>query len=181
MIYLSRAFGMNKEEANAMYVTILIVVVVGERPRDHARVAAVRPDRAQAADLHGLRRSPRPGRRSSRSPRPSRWRLVGAALFGAANGSFLAVDWALMTDIIPRVSAGRYMGLSNVATGSAAPLSIAIGGLVLDVVAGAGNEALSPRIVFVVGVAFFGIAALTLRPVVEPRRGRGSVPEGAAA
>ena len=47
--------------------------------------------------------------------------IVGAALFGAANGSFLAVDWALMTDIIPRASAGRYMGMSNVATGSAGP------------------------------------------------------------
>ena len=43
--------------------------------------------------------------------------MVGAAIFGAANGTFLAVDWALMTDIIPRASAGRYMGMSNVATG----------------------------------------------------------------
>ena len=60
--------------------------------------------------------------------------MVGAALFGAANGTFLAVDWALMTDIIPRASAGRYMGMSNVATGSATPLSIALGGIVLDLV-----------------------------------------------
>ena len=28
----------------------------------------------------------------------------------------LAVDWALMTDIIPKAATGRYMGLSNVAT-----------------------------------------------------------------
>ncbi len=48
---------------------------------------------------------------------PDRVRRRG--LFGAANGSFLAVDWALMTDIIPRASAGRYMGMSNVATASA--------------------------------------------------------------
>ena len=47
---------------------------------------------------------------------------------------FLAVDWALMTDIIPRASAGRYMGLTNVATGSAPLFAVAIGGLVLDAV-----------------------------------------------
>src|SRR2546428_137568 len=29
--------------------------------------------------------------------------IVGATLFGASAGMFLAVDWALMTDIIPRV------------------------------------------------------------------------------
>ena len=45
---------------------------------------------------------------------------VGGALWGSASGAFLAVDWALMTDIIPRASAGRYMGLSNVATASSA-------------------------------------------------------------
>ena len=98
--------------------------------------------------------------------------LVGAALFGAANGTFLAVDWALMTDIIPRASAGRYMGMSNVATGAATPLSIATGGIVLDLVTSAGNEPLSPRVVFIIGVALYALAAASLKPVVEPRRGR---------
>jgi MFS family permease len=180
VIYLSRAFGMNKEEANGMYVNILIVVVV-------ANVLAIMPasrlsDRIGRKPLIYMACGIAAAGAAIIAVTPSiPLALAGAALFGAANGSFLAVDWALMTDIIPRVSAGRYMGLSNVATGSAAPLSVAIGGLVLDLVAGAGYEALSPRIVFVLGVAFFGIAALTLRPVVEPRRGRGPVPEGATA
>jgi MFS family permease len=103
--------------------------------------------------------------------------FIGAALFGAANGSFLAVDWALMTDIIPRSSAGRYMGMSNVATGSAGPLSIAVGGVVLDLVTSAGNEPLSPRVVFILGVAFFAAAAVTLRPVIEPGRAVQPQPE----
>jgi MFS family permease len=171
---------MNKEEANGMYVNILLVVVA-------ANVLAIMPasklsDRIGRKPLIFMACGIAAAGAAIIAFTPSiPLALVGAALFGAANGSFLAVDWALMTDIIPRVSAGRYMGLSNVATGSAAPLSIALGGLVLDVVAGAGNEALSPRIVFVLGVAFFGIAALTLRPVVEPRRGRGAVTEAAAA
>ena len=86
-----------------------------------------------------------------------------------------------MTDIIPRASAGRYMGMSNVATGSATPISIALGGLVLDLVASGGNVALSPRVVFAIAVAFFACAAVALRPVIEPRRGRTPQPQAAAA
>ncbi|HEY5629350.1 MAG TPA: MFS transporter, partial [Candidatus Limnocylindrales bacterium] len=41
--------------------------------------------------------------------------LVGAAILGSASGTFLAVDWALMTDIIPKAASGRYMGISNIA------------------------------------------------------------------
>ena len=47
-------------------------------------------------------------------------------------GSFLAVDWALMTDIIPKASAGRYMGISNVATATNGVAAAFIGGLVID-------------------------------------------------
>ncbi len=175
VIYLGRAFAMSKEEANAMYVAILIVVVL-------ANVVAILP---------ASRLSDRVGRKplifaacaggavgaAIIAVTPSiPVALLGAALFGAANGSFLAVDWALMTDIIPRASAGRYMGMSNVATGSAGPLSIALGGIVLDLVTSAGNEPLSPRVVFVISVAFFASAAVTLRPVVEPRRCAGLAP-----
>src|SRR5438105_201066 len=56
---------------------------------------------------------------------------VAAALMGIGTGSFLAVDWALMTDIIPKASSGRYMGISNVATASAGVLAVAFGGAVI--------------------------------------------------
>ena len=178
VIYLGRAFGMSKEEANGMYVVLLLVVIA-------ANVIAILP---------ASRLSDRVGRK------PLIWAgcavggagvaivalapsipvaLVGAALFGAANGTFLAVDWALMTDIIPRASAGRYMGMSNVATGAATPLSIATGGIVLDLVTSAGNEPMSPRVVFIIGVALYALAAVTLKPVVEPRRGRAALPTAA--
>jgi MFS family permease len=174
VIYLSRVFGMDKSQANEMNVAILVVVVV-------ANMIAIMPS---------SRLSDRIGRK------PLIWAacgigafgigfaalaptipiaLVGAALFGAANGTFLAVDWALMTDIIPRASAGRYMGLSNVATGAATPIAIALGGVVLDVVTRAGGLEIGPRVVFILGVIMYAAAAITLRPVVEPRRGRGDV------
>jgi MFS family permease len=101
--------------------------------------------------------------------------VLGAGLFGAASGVFLAVDWALMTDIIPRISAGRYMGLSNVATGSAPLFAAAVGGLVLDTVTATAGEGIAPRVTFLVAVVLFGLAGLLLRPVVEPSRASGPV------
>jgi predicted MFS family arabinose efflux permease len=180
VIYLARAYGMSKAEANSMYVAILVVVVV-------ANVVAILPasrlsDRVGRKPLIFAACAGGAAGAAIIALTPSiPVAMVGAALFGAANGSFLAVDWALMTDIIPRASAGRYMGLCNVATGSAGPLSIAIGGIVLDLVNSAGNGPLSPRVVFILAVAFFATAALTLRPVVEPRRSRRPQPRPAAA
>jgi len=180
LIFLGRAFAMTKEEANGMYVVLLIVVMI-------ANVVAILP---------ASRLSDRIGRKPvifaacgvgglgvaivALAPTIP-IAMVGAALFGAANGTFLAVDWALMTDIIPRASAGRYMGMSNVATQSCTPLAMAVGGGVLDIVATAGNEPLSPRVVFVLGVAVYALAAVTLRPVVEPKRGRHAEVAAAAA
>jgi MFS family permease len=84
---------------------------------------------------------------------------------------FLAVDWALMTDIIPKASAGRYMGLSNVATGASTPISIAMGGLIIDLVnTAAGGVGPGPRVAYLVGAGLYVVAAVLLRPVVEPER-----------
>jgi len=180
VIYLGRAFSMSKEEANSMYVAILIVVVA-------ANVVAILPasrlsDRVGRKPLIFAACAGGAAGTAIIALTPSiPIALIGAALFGAANGSFLAVDWALMTDIIPRASAGRYMGMSNVATGSATPISIALGGIVLDLVTSGGNEALSPRVVFLIAVAFFAAAAVVLRRVVEPHRGRDPLPRPAVA
>ena len=106
--------------------------------------------------------------------------ILGAGLYGMAYGTFLSVDWALMTDIIPRASAGRYMGLSNVATGSAGPFAAVIGGFVLDIAAWLGGKAIAPRAAFLAAVFLYGVAALLLRPVVEPRRGPGGAVARAA-
>ena len=96
--------------------------------------------------------------------------IVGGALFGASAGTFLAVDWALMTDIIPKASSGRYMGLSNVATTSSTVIAVATGGLLLDAVNIALGLGTGPRAAFLLGAAYYVIAAITLRPVVEPPR-----------
>ena len=99
--------------------------------------------------------------------------IVGATLFGAAAGTFLAVDWALMTDIIPRASSGRYMGLSNVATTASTIVAVMTGGLMIDAVNTVMGVGAGPRAAFLLGAAYYVIAGVALRPVEEPdRRGR---------
>jgi len=78
------------------------------------------------------------------------------------------VDWALITDIIPKETTGRYMGISNVVTAMAGPPSLFIGGAIAAVFNGV-TFGLGPRVAFAVAVLFYAIAALLLRPV-DPRR-----------
>ncbi len=78
-----------------------------------------------------------------------------------------------MTDIIPKAASGRYMGLSNVVTASSTTIAVAIGGLTMDAVGRAvGHRGPGPRIVMLLGIVYFTLGALALRPVVEPPRGR---------
>jgi MFS family permease len=111
--------------------------------------------------------------------------LFALIFIGISSGSFLAVDWALMTDIIPKATTGRYMGISAVATGLAGPLARLIVGptLSLLILVGlpAGVDPLTqadqssfyssgPRIVILIGAVFYLISAWALRHVDPTRR-----------
>ncbi len=96
--------------------------------------------------------------------------IGGAILMGVGTGSFLAVDWALMTDIIPKASSGRYMGISNVATATNGVISGFIGGILIDSFVRAQAPDMGPRVAFILGPVWFAVGALLLRPVVEGRR-----------
>ena len=75
-----------------------------------------------------------------------------------------------MTDIIPKASSGRYMGLSNVATASAGILALAVGGTLMDVIGGPDLSGAGPRAALWMAVVLLGVGALLLRPVDERRR-----------
>lgn len=96
--------------------------------------------------------------------------FLGTLLYGISAGTFLAVDWALMTDIIPKASSGRYMGLSNVATALSGVLAIAVGGTLMDIVGGPSAGGTGPRAALWMAVALMGVGAILLRPVDERRR-----------
>jgi MFS family permease len=102
--------------------------------------------------------------------------IVGAALFGSSQGTFLSVDWALMTDIIPKAASGRYMGLSNVVTASSTTIAVGIGGPLIDVVNRQAGIGAGPRVEVLLGIGYYVLGSLLLRPVVEPRRTRPAGP-----
>ncbi len=60
--------------------------------------------------------------------------LVAGVLVGMGSGIFLAVDWALLSELVPKASSGRYMGMSQLATALQAVIAAIFGGLVLDIV-----------------------------------------------
>ena len=98
--------------------------------------------------------------------------MVGILLLGAGTGAYVSVDWALMTEVIPLASSGRYMGLANIATQISGPLGLVLGGLMIDAFRAIGEEPLGPRVGIALGiVALAGAAALLLG--VHPQRGPG--------
>jgi MFS family permease len=92
-----------------------------------------------------------------------------AVPFGMAMGVFLSADWALLVDLVPPDEAGRYLGLSNVATAGAGMLAVAIGGPVADLV-NAASPGLGYRAVFVLAALEFLAGAWGVRHVHEPSR-----------
>jgi MFS family permease len=58
--------------------------------------------------------------------------LAAGLLIGVGFGSFISVDWAFITDVIPADEAGLFMGFSNVATAGAGIIARFIGGFLLD-------------------------------------------------
>ncbi len=98
--------------------------------------------------------------------------IVGAVFIGICSGVFLGVDWALMTDIIPKAESGRYMGISNIAVAGAGPLGTTVGGLLTFLLGGvlAMSADIAWRGVFVLLAIELVLGALALRKVTEPRR-----------
>ena len=167
--YLKQTHGLDEKEANGVYTIALVAVVL-------ANLVAIVPS-ARISDRIG--RKPViyascaigfAGITLAALAPAVPLAIVGATLFGAAAGTFLAVDWALMTDIIPRASSGRYMGLSNVATTASTIFAVMTGGLVIDAVNTALGVGAGPRAAYLLGAAYYVVSALSLRPVVEPPR-----------
>jgi MFS family permease len=114
---------------------------------------------------------------------PEYWMVVAAAVpIGICSGVFLGVDWALMTDIIPKAESGRYMGISNIAVASAGPIASTVGGvLVFAITQLAFGSELAYRAIFVLMALELVVGAWALRHVIEPARDRSPAPQPEAA
>lgn len=87
--------------------------------------------------------------------------IVFGALVGSSWGAFMSVDWAYATDLIPIEDAGRFMGLSNLATAGCQAFAAFLGGFVVD---NLGYAALFGLI-----AVYYGLSALILTRVRETR------------
>ena len=88
--------------------------------------------------------------------------------FGLGAGIFLSVDWALMTDVIPKETTGRYMGILNAGTAAAGPVYLVVAGLTLDAFSRV-ELGLGPRAAMMVAAGFLLLAGVALTRV-DPRR-----------
>lgn len=89
--------------------------------------------------------------------------------FGIGMGTFLSADWALMADVIPKATSGRYMGILNAGTAMAGPAFIIVAGPIQDLVAATVSDPAGPRAAMGVAAAFVLLSALALTRV-DPRR-----------
>jgi MFS family permease len=168
LYYFQRTHGMPEEEAGTILFIATLVVGVA----------------TAAAAFPGARLSDRFGRRPMIwaacaiaasgmllvALAPSPWLAIGAFLpFGIGVGIFLSVDWALMTDVIPKDTTGRYMGILNAGTAAAGPVFLFVAGQVLDRV-GALNLANGPRAAMGVAALFLVGAGIVLLRVDPTRR-----------
>lgn len=166
--YFRRSHGLSDADADATVFAATAIVGVS----------------TAAAALPGGRLSDRFGRR------PVIWMaaliaglgLVGVAVaptpgmaiaswvpFGIGMGVFLSADWALMADVIPKHTSGRYMGILNAGTAMAGPIFIIVAGPIQDLVAAGFGDAAGPRVAMGVAAGFIALSALALTRV-DPRR-----------
>jgi MFS family permease len=101
--------------------------------------------------------------------------LVSGVLIGMASGTFMTVNWALGTDLVPPEEAGRYLGVSNLAGAGAGVVGAGLGGPLADFF----NQ-YSPGLGYLVIFGIYGVCFIlsavslrwvqvpALRPVPEP-------------
>ena len=174
VFYLENSHGMAPDEAQGSAFPVLITLLIA----------------ALIAAIPGARISSRIGRKPvlyvaiglgalgglMLAVAPAYWVVLAAAVpIGICSGVFLGVDWALMTDIIPKAESGRYMGISNIAVAGAGPIGSAVGGLITFAIALLIADRtmaadIGYRALFGVMALELLLGALALRSVREPTR-----------
>jgi MFS family permease len=100
--------------------------------------------------------------------------------FGIGMGTFLSADWALMADVIPKDTAGRYMGILNAGTAIAGPIYILIAGPAKDIVGALTDPGTGLRVAIAIAAVFVVLSALALR-MVDPTRREAVLPASEAS
>jgi MFS family permease len=91
---------------------------------------------------------------------------IAGAVIGMSIGTFLSANWAMVTDIVPRAEAARYLGIANIATCLGSGGARLIGALLIDPLNLAFHSS-SAGFLFVYGLAalFFLASTFVIWPV----------------
>jgi MFS family permease len=96
--------------------------------------------------------------------------LTCGGIVGAAVGIFVSVNWALATDLVPAAEAGKYLGLSNLATAGSGAIA-RLGGPLIDFVNAQTPGTYSGySVLFILATLSLLIGTALLFRVREPRR-----------
>lgn len=166
--YFRRSHGMSSTDADGIVllatgivgVSTALAAVPGGRLSDRfgRRPVIWAAGAIAAVGLLGVAVAPSPG-----------LAVVAWIPFGIGMGTFLSADWALMADVIPKGTAGRYMGILNAGTAMAGPVFIIVAGPLQDLVAATISDPLGPRVAMVMAAAFVVLSGVALTRV-DPRR-----------
>lgn len=97
--------------------------------------------------------------------------LIGGALIGAGTGIYLISSWALITEIVPRAEAARYLGIANMAAALGSASARLIGGALIDGVNAAnGSTSIGYLTVYGIAAGLFFFSALAVIPLRSSRR-----------
>jgi MFS family permease len=101
---------------------------------------------------------------------------LAAIPVGAGAGMYLAANWALLVDVIPRATAGRHLGISNIVTASSGALAALAASLVMAAATGfTGDAGSGPRAAVAAALVWYLAGSVALRNVKPARpasRGR---------
>jgi MFS family permease len=91
---------------------------------------------------------------------------IAVVIIGIGIGMFLAANWALITDIVPRNEAARYLGIANIATAGGSAIARLMGGIIIDPLNRAlGSTSAGYIALYAIAALFFLISALVVIPL----------------
>jgi MFS family permease len=102
---------------------------------------------------------------------------LAALVVGLGIGAFLSANWALVTDIVPRAEAARYLGIANIATAGGSAIARFMGGAMIDSLnAATGSTSAGYLALYGVATLFFLLSALVVIPLPSPARKTNAAP-----
>ncbi|MCG2767613.1 MAG: MFS transporter [Anaerolineae bacterium] len=95
---------------------------------------------------------------------------ISGCIIGAAVGIFMATNWALGTDLVPPEEAGRYLGISNLASAGAGVVGAGLGGPLADYF-NRYSQGLGYMVIFGIFAICLLLSSVVLVKVAEPHSG----------